>query len=457
MSELSPLRGLEDDPKHEGPPSHEEDPPIIIPYKQRSYFRRLHASEKRWKFTVAHRRAGKTVALCNELIKKALENPRQFPPPRYAYIGPSFTQAKDLVWGYLKHYTANLPGVRPVEGDLQIILPTGAMINLYGGAAAYERMRGLYFDGAVADEYPLLNPSLMGQVLRPCLADYRGWAIISGTSNGDDHFHELKKKAEKDPDNWDILSIPITATGNEALDPEEVEEMRKLMTADEFSREMLCSFDAPIEGSYYGEMMNELALTGHITSVPYDAAAPCFTWWDLGIDDEMCIWICQLSGKSIHVIDFVQGTGKGLEWYAQKLQEKGYYYAVHVPPPDIKVRELGTGKSRYEVMLALFPGATIFICPGHRIEDGVTAVRSILRMCYFDVLKTESGISALKNYHKSKTGQPVHNWASHPADAFRVGAVAFNQIVSLVHAAGGGGNVLGFAGALRRNLKRMRN
>jgi len=425
--------------------------PVIIPYRQRSYFRPVHASKKRWKFVVAHRRAGKTVALCNEVIKRALENPRPFPPPRYAYIGPSFAQAKDLVWGYCKHYTGVLPSVKVVEGDLQIILPNKAMINLYGGAAAYERMRGLYFDGIVADEYPLLNPSMLGSVVRPCLADYQGWAVISGTSNGDDHFHELKKRAEADTEQWDLFSIPISDTGEEALSYDEVEAMRKDMTSDEFAREMMCSFDAPIEGSYYGEVMNEIGIAGQITGVPYDPNASVFTWWDLGIDDEMAIWFVQRVGREMHAIDFLANTGKGLEWYATQIKSKPYFYSVHVLPPDIMARELGTGKSRYEVLLALLQ--TIFVSPGHSVEDGITAARSVIRQTWFDKVRCDAGISALKNYHKSKTGKPVHNWASHGSDAFRIGSVALNHIASFL---GATSNVIPLSGPLRRNLKRMR-
>ena len=197
-----------------------EERQIVIPYIPRDHFIPLHKSEKRWKFVVAHRRAGKSVAEINETIRSALRNVREYPPPRYAYVGPSFAQTKDLIWGYAKHYTAplsNEPGYRISEGDLQITLPNGAMLNLYGGAAAYERMRGLYFDGIVLDEFPMLNPSVFSTVVRPCLADYRGWAIISGTSNGDDHFHELKKKNQNDP-TWDFHIIPVTET--DALHPD---------------------------------------------------------------------------------------------------------------------------------------------------------------------------------------------------------------------------------------------
>jgi hypothetical protein len=428
-----------------------EAPPniVTIPYVQREHFKPLHASKKRWKFVVAHRRAGKTVALCNEIIRRALENKRPFPPPRYAYIGPSFAQAKDLVWGYCKHYTGVLPSVKVVEGDLQIILPNKAMINLYGGAAAYERMRGLYFDGVVADEYPLLNPSMLGSVVRPCLADYQGWAVISGTSNGDDHFHELKKRAEVESEQWDVFSIPITETEG-AIAPDEVAEMRKDMTSDEFAREMMCSFDAPIEGSYFGEVLNDISLAGQITGVPYDPAAPVFTWWDLGIDDEMAIWFMQRVGREYHAVDYLANTGKGLEWYATQIKAKPYFYAVHVLPPDIMARELGTGKSRYEVLMALL--GSVFVSPGHSVEDGITAARSVIRQTWFDKVRCDGGLSSLKNYHKSKTGKPVHNWASHASDAFRIGAIALNHMSSYL---GANSNVIPMNGPLRRHLKRM--
>ena len=124
------------------------DDEIVLPYKPRPHFIPIHASSKRWIFVVAHRRAGKTVALVNTLIRAALDNKRATPPPRYAYIGPSFDQAKDLCWSYLKTYTAVIPGVRYLEGELTAILPGGASIRLYGGGLAYERLRGIYLDGA---------------------------------------------------------------------------------------------------------------------------------------------------------------------------------------------------------------------------------------------------------------------------------------------------------------------
>lgn len=403
---------------------------VVIPYVPRRHFLPIHNSKKRFKFVVMHRRAGKSVGSLNEMIKKALLNPRKDPPPRYGYVGPSFDQTKDLIWGYAKTYTAPIPGVKYSEGDLKVTLPNGASIQLYGGAAAYERMRGLYFDGIMLDEFPLLNPAVLSTVVRPCLADYRGWGIVSGTSNGDDHFHELKKRAELD-DDWDVFIVPVTDT--DALHPDEVRDMAKDMTPEEYAREMLCRFDAPIEGSYYAEAINKLEAAGRLTKVAYDAATGVITWWDIGIDDQTSIWFIQIVGREIHVIDYYSHSGKGLDHYAKVIKERGYVYSGHVLPHDIDAREIGTGRTRKEVLSGLLD-EEIIVCPMAKVEDGIAAVRSILSMCYFDSEKTKDGLSGLRNYHRSKAGKPVHNWASHPADAFRYGAVSLNTVMHLTGA-----------------------
>jgi phage terminase large subunit len=414
-------------------PSDEE---IVLPYKPRRHFLPLHASPKRWKFAVCHRRAGKTVALANELIAKALVNNRTTPPPRYAYVGPSFDQTKDLVWGYLKQYTANIPGIRALEGELTIIFPGGANIRLYGGALAYERMRGIYLDGAVLDEYPLLAPQAFTSVVRPCLADYRGFAIVSGTSAGDDHFHKLKLRAEDDPD-WDIFDIPITATGEDALTHGEVEEMRKDMSVDEFAREMLNSFEAPVEGAYYAEALNNLQMQGRVAKVSPDLNTDVITAWDLGIRHLQVVWLFQLAGREVHWIDYIEGTGKALSHYTDLLHLKartgGFKYRAHLLPHDVEVRELSTGHSRKHELFGLLPEPVLTV-PNHNTEDGITATRAVLGVSWFDEDACRRGLARLRSYRRGKTGIAIPDEAEDAADAFRTGCVGIALVSSMRHA-----------------------
>ena len=383
----------------------------------------------------AHRRAGKTVALVNQLIRAASLNGRKWPPPRYAYVGPSFEQAKDLVWSYLKQYTENIAGTRYLEGELACILPTGAIIKLYGGAAAYERMRGMYFDGIVLDEYPMLNPAVFGTVVRPCLADYHGFALVSGTSNGDDHFNHLRLRTEADP-RWDQFIIPLSMTGEEALTKEEAFELTQDMTADEFAREMECQFDSPVEGSYYGEALNKLSLQGRICAVPPDLSQPVITAWDLGIHDYCCIWFYQIAGREIHFIDYIQDNGKGLDHYARELRARahrgGYQYKAHCLPHDVEAREISTGQSRRAFLEDELdePVITAPFCQPRGRHCGVAHAHGAIVLRPGEV---PAGPADARGYHKSKMGKPVHGPRphSHGADAFRCFAVSFHMVGGL--------------------------
>jgi phage terminase large subunit len=405
------------------------DDAITIGYRPRKHFRPFHASQKRWRYVVAHRRAGKSVAFINDLIRAALQNSRDIPVPRYAYVGPTFAQAKDLVWNYIKQYTKDLPGVTYSESELTCRLPNRAQITLYGGGQAYNRIRGLYLDGAVLDEYPLINPEALNSVIRPALADYQGFGIVAGTPAGRDHFFDQKVQAERNPDLWDVFNIPVTETNALAVD--ELEEMQRTMTPHQFEREMMCSFEAPVENSYYGDLMVAARMEGRLTRVPADPRLKVITAWDLGMKDLTTIWFAQKIGQEIRFIDFYQSSGKGLDYYARVLSEKGYLYGHHLLPHDIKVRELGTGRSRFETLLSL--GVEPMVVPDHSIADGISGVRSVIPISWFDEEKCELGIDALRSYHVQMAPSgatvrdaPAHTWASHAADAMRYFAMGLH-------------------------------
>ena len=422
---------------------------VTIPYVPRPHFVPLHESTKRWMLVVAHRRAGKSVALVNKLIIAALTNPRQTPPPRYAYIGPSFDQVKDLVFGYLKHYTQEIPGISYLEGELSVTFPTGATIRLYGGGLAYERLRGVYLDGAVLDEFAMLHPNCFTSVVRPALGDYQGFAVISGTASGEDHFHALKLRADDEP-GWAVFDIPITATGESALSREEVDAMRDDMSPDEFAREMLCSFAAPVAGAYYQEAINALQLQNRVTKVSVDLNTSVVSSWDLGIRHLQCIWLFQICGREVHWIDYIEGTGKSLSHYcdllALKAKAGGFSYRAHLLPHDVEVRELSTGHSRRHELTGLLTEPVITV-PNHNTEDGITAVRATLGVSWFNEESTRKGLARLRSYRKGKSGIAVADEAEDCADALRTGVVGIPLV------SGGFMSRSGAGGRLRRRLR----
>lgn len=183
------------------------------------------------------------------------------------------------------------------------------------------------------------------------------------------------------------------------------------------------------EGAYYATEMRDCKDQGRIGTVAYAPSVPVTTAWDLGIGDSTAIWFAQHVGAEVRLIDYYESSGVGLDHYMRVLNEKGYIYGNHILPHDVRVRELGSGKSRMEVLDSL--GARpITVAPQLMVDDGIQAVRSMLTNCWFDAERCERGIDALRQYHREYDdngkvwrSRPSHDWASHGSDAFRYLAV----------------------------------
>ena len=85
----------------------------------------------------------------------------------------------------------------PNESELRVDLVNGSMIRLYG-ADNPDALRGPYLDGVVLDEFADMKPEVWHEVVRPMLADRRGWATFIGTPKGKNEFYRLYQNALKD-------------------------------------------------------------------------------------------------------------------------------------------------------------------------------------------------------------------------------------------------------------------
>jgi len=366
--------------------------------------------------------AGKTVACINDLIRAAITCDK--PEPRFAYIAPYYAQAKDVAWAYLKRFTASIPGAVTNEQELRVDLPGGGRVRLYG-ADNYERLRGIYLDGVIVDEFGDVDPRAWSEVIRPALADRKGWAVFIGTPKGRNHFAEIWNQAQDRPDEWYSLILKASQTG--IVDPIELADSRSVMSEDQYNQEFECSFDAAVVGSYYGKLIEKAENEGRIGNVQWEPQIPVQTWWDLGIDDSTAIWFAQVLGREIRLIDYYENSGVGLDHYAKVLKDKDYVYGQHMLPHDVQVHELSTGKSRFAFLAGL--GIRGTVVRKHAVEDGINSVRSIIPRCWFDRTKCGRGIEALRQYRqdwddrlKAFKGRPLHDWSSHAADSFRYGA-----------------------------------
>lgn len=219
---------------------------IQLPYVPRAWQRQCHKLMRRFNVFVLHRRAGKTELAIMQLIAAALKCTKEL--GAFAYIAPLLKQAKRIVWRRLKHRLRQMIAQGMVEVNESELMVTfthnEASISLYG-ADNPDALRGIYLDGVVLDEVAQMQPELWDEVVRPTLADRKGWAIFIGTVKSVDLFYDvymrglnLQSKKRKE---WCVRSWTCYQT--DAIDEDEVESMRDEMSEAAFEREMLNNWD----------------------------------------------------------------------------------------------------------------------------------------------------------------------------------------------------------------------
>lgn len=427
---------------------------VTIPYRPRVWARPFHVALKRKAVLVLHRRAGKTVGVLNHHQRYALDDDLErarllaLEPKftnahlvellrnrHYGHILPTYKQAKLVAWDKLKHYASTVPGAQPNEVDLLIKYPNGNKLQLFG-ADNPDSLRGPAFSGLSFDEYSQHPPNIYSEVLSKALADHLGYAIFAGTIKGKNQLYKTYQAAKDDPEwfaLWQDVDVSLATESDastmairRAMEDDRADVAKGLMSQAEFDQEWYLSPEAAIKGAIYGNEMAKARTEGRLTRVPYDPTIPVDTDWDLGVGDDQVIWFSQtLYTGEVRLIDYYAASGEGLPHYVEVLNRKGYTYGSHWAPHDIQQREWTSANSRIDVARKL--GVQFRITPRvERLEDGIHAVRMLLPRCYFDEVKCDPGIEALTHYRwgfneqlqESKT-TPVHNWASHGADAFR--------------------------------------
>jgi len=387
---------------------------------------------------VCHRRFGKTVMAVNLNQQTALMC--ELPRPRAAYIGPTYTQGKAVAWDYMQHYAQALRDAKlPVDfnqSELRVDYPNGGQARIFG-ADNPDALRGIYLDRATLDEYGLHQPKTFSEVIGPTLVDRGGSALFLGTPNGKNQFwdiaqHAKSEEAKGNPE-WFYREYRASQTG--ILDSAYLAQARAVMTPDEYAQEFECSFEASVKGAIYSKELEAARAQKRITAVPIDPSLPVDTDWDLGIGDAMAIWGSQsLRSGEVRLVFYIEASGEGFPYYSGKLQElrqqHRFNFGKHWAPHDITVRELSSGRSRQEV--AESQGIKFELTPrlhhteAGEVEEGIHAARMLFPRCWFDAERCKAGLEALMHYRRDYNQRlnefkatPVHDWASHGADAFR--------------------------------------
>jgi len=402
---------------------------VVLPFCPREWQRGLIDDPAKRIVAVVHRRAGKSTALLWRGLMKAITTKK--PLPRVIHILPYAVQwSRTGLWDQAVRAAESVPGAEIRKAAMLIRLPNGGTWQA-GGADNQDSWRGGYADECILDEYDDTPSSMVPLVIEPMLADRDGVLVRSGTPKGKGVLQAAYNRAR---DNADYSSYLLDYTKTKALSEEAIRRLRNEMSEEEFRQELCCSFEAPNSGSYYGRLMQDAEDEGRITLVPHEPTLRVWTSWDLGIDDATSIWFLQtLRSGEWRFIDYLEGSGEGLDYYVRLLHQRGYAYEKHILPHDAQVRELGSGRTRTETLHSLGVKPTKVIRQ-HNVADGINAVRLVLPRCWFDASRCVEGILALRHYRrewneKAETwrSHPVHDHASHGADSMRYMALGVRE------------------------------
>ncbi len=417
---------------------------ISTGYVARPLQQKLHSSLKRNNVLVCHRRFGKSVFGVNHMIHKGIGfmgvDPLTGGPllnPRYAYLAPLYSQAKRVMWDYLKTYTSKIPGVTVNEADLRVDIPRPSLQDTVRftllGADNPVSLKGIYLDGVILDEYAEMNPTAWREVIRPTLTDRLGWSLFIGTPKGQNSFYDLYERARSGDDpNWFAAMFKASETG--IISKEELEATRKEMTEEEYMQEFECSFTAALVGAYFGKELTRAETEKRICEIPHEQSFPVDTYWDLGINDTTAVWFVQTVRGAHRFIDHYEICGASLPEIMNDLQKKPYTYGEFVLPHDAEARDLSTGKSQTQVFYSLGCRNVRIVPRVGSKRESINAARMAFNKCHFDDQKTKQGRKALAQYQRKWNSKnnvfedaPLHNWASNTADAFQTFAMGVRE------------------------------
>lgn len=391
---------------------------VTLEYIPRAAFEPFHRRRQRWSCLVAHRRSGKTFALIHDLLIGALETIKH--RPQFAFIAPTYAQAKRIAWEYLKDAARPFLKGTPNETELRVDLLNDGRIFLAGSDNA-DSLRGMYLDGVVLDEYAMQSPIVWTQIIRPALADREGWAVLSGTPKGKNHFFDEYNRARLSPE-WYSMLLPASLSG--ILPMAELNRLRDEMPEDEFLQEMECDFTATTRGAILFREIEAAEREGRVSDTPLlDPHSEIFVASDIGFRDTAAWWFGQRTGDGVAILDYIEDVGMDADDWIGRLKTHRYVPDEVWLPHDANNRTFQTRNTAFETFMR--SGVRTRIVPRTSVLDRVNAARVLAKKARFHRSNCAKGLQHLRDWTyewdanlKVFSKTPLHNAASHGGDAF---------------------------------------
>lgn len=189
-----------------------------------------------------------------------------------------------------------------------------------------------------------------------------------------------------------------------------------------------------LDGAIYAKELSAAITEGRISpAIKYDRSKGVTVSFDLGRSDMCALWFFQQIGMEHHAIDFYGNTGFGIDHYVEEIQRRKYLIKRILLPHDAANHHQAASKTIERQVRDVYEDA-VKIVPKLSIVNGINAVRQLFPRLYFAEGPTADGVLGLQHYQygvnpetKVRTKEPLHNWASNPADALRYYAVEIKE------------------------------
>jgi phage terminase large subunit len=363
----------------------------------------------------------------------------------YWHLLPEASQARKAIWDAVNPNTGlrRIDEAFPLEArettrdnEMFLRMANGSTYQVVG-SDNFNSLVGSPPIGVVFSEWALANPTAWAY-LRPILAENGGWALFITTPRGKNHAERMLKLAQN-TEGWFAEVLPATKTpvfSKEQLTEERaayIGEYGEAVGLALFEQEFMCSFEAPVVGAIYAAELRNARDDQRVTRVPHDPALPVSTYWDIGVGDATAILCVQQHRGAVRLVDYIEDNGKGLDHYAMLLNQRPYNYSTHVLPHDARQRDKTSAQS-YESLAKRLLRGQVRVLGATGVEEGINAVRLLFPRLEVDEVRAEKWIAAMQHYRRRVDpksndirNEPVHDWASHGADATRTLAMALRE------------------------------
>jgi len=231
----------------------------------------------------------------------------------------------------------------------------------------------------------------------------------------------------------DVLVITVNYEDNPFMTDEILREVEldKKNYPEDFNHIWLGEYDTSFHGHYYAKLLEDAKAEGRITEVPRKSGVDIVAVWDLGRADATAIWVAQVVGLQVRIIDHISGHFEYLDFYADWIKSNDYN-GLMVLPHDAAHERLakeGSGGSIEAQLHTLGLTNTVVQNPAS-VDATRKLAKNLIREAWFDETKCKDGLQALRHEkaEKDKSGKWKETHEDDNAAAFRYMAMYLNDM-----------------------------